>query len=138
MAREGAIAIARVLMHEPTAALASTATAPANATPGQMAGQWTGRLEHFDGPVPLHLKVTPEGKVELTFANRPPLLLQDAAFGGTTLTGWLDALLRTREDYHGVTPLRFRLWRQGDKLTGFAMANVTGYFGLPFYVELTR
>jgi hypothetical protein len=31
-----------------------------------------------------------------------------------------------------------RLWREGNRLTGFAMQTMNGYFALSSYLELTR
>ncbi|MCX6630617.1 MAG: serine hydrolase [Candidatus Solibacter sp.] len=137
VARDAAIRVARVLVNEPTA-VAAAAPATERTMPAGMAGVWSGKLEHFDGAVGMRLTILADGKVEVRFGNRPPQWMMEPVFGQTNLTGWVDALLRTREDYHGVAPLRFRLWRDGDKVSGFAMSNVTGYFGLPSYVELTR
>jgi CubicO group peptidase (beta-lactamase class C family) len=138
MAWEVALRISRILVNEPSANAAIPAPVRSPNPPPELTGAWSGKLEHYDGPVPLRLRVQAGGAVEVSFGNRPPVSVRDAAFGQAYMTGTVDALLRTREDYHGVAPLQFRLWCDGNRLTGFAMATVTGYFGLSQFVELVR
>ncbi|MCU1232429.1 MAG: hypothetical protein JWP63_396 [Candidatus Solibacter sp.] len=135
MARETALRAARVLVgEEQTPVAVQVGSEPA----GDFAGTWTGRIEHFDGAVQARLTVGADGKVELSMGNRPPIGMEEVGFGKAYFTGTVEAMLRTREDFHGLAPLRFRLWREGKRITGYAMSNVSGYFGLSSYVELVR
>ena len=110
MARETALRVARVLVGEP----APPATVVVLGAPGHMEGTWSGRIEHYDGAVPLRLTVSDDGKVEAAFGNRPAMEMTETNFGVRYFTGTAEAMLRTREDYHGAAPLRFRLWREGE------------------------
>jgi hypothetical protein len=126
-------------VNEPFASAATTAAEVRGPRPPpEFAGVWSGELEHYDGPVKLRIGIQAGGAVEAAFANRPAVAFRDSAFGKVYMTGTVDALLRTRDDYHGVAPLQFRLWRVGNRLRGFAMSTMTGYFGLSQYVELVR
>jgi hypothetical protein len=95
-------------------------------------------MAHFEGEIPLLVKVGVDGSVEVQFAGRERQKLRDTAFENNTVGGSLEALLRTRDDYHGIPLFRFRLWRDGDRMTGFAMAYAPGYFGLSHWVSLER
>jgi CubicO group peptidase (beta-lactamase class C family) len=139
LVREVALRVARILVNEPFASAATTAAEVRGPRPPpEFAGVWSGELEHYDGPVKLRIGIQAGGAVEAAFANRPAVAFRDSAFGKVYMTGTVDALLRTRDDYHGVAPLQFRLWRVGNRLRGFAMSTMTGYFGLSQYVELVR
>ena len=111
---------------------------PPQAPPAKTVGKWRGRWAHFEGDIPLLLSIAADGSIEARAAGREPVKLRDTAFGEATVAGAAEMLVRTRDDYHGIPTVRFRLWREGSRLSGFAMASAPGYFGLSSFVTLER
>jgi hypothetical protein len=136
MARETALHAAQVLLGEgaPPAAVSPVATAG----PGDAAGTWTGLIHRYDHSVALRLTVHPDGKVDASVDNAPSIEMTEVVFGTRYLTATAESKFHARDDYQRDAPLRFRLWRDANRITGTAMSNAAGYFGLSSYVELHR
>jgi CubicO group peptidase (beta-lactamase class C family) len=113
--------------------------APApDAGPRKLEGAWLGRLAHFRGDVALRLDVTAKGEARLGLGDRPPVALREARIQDDRLTGRLEGLLEIRPDFHGNVTLELRLALDGGRLSGVALAQASGYFALPHWVDLAR
>jgi hypothetical protein len=106
--------------------------------PDAFVGEWTGALEHWDGEIPIVLRVTGEGSATIRLAKRPPVQLHEVSFASGMLKGQTRGHLKTQEGYHGPVALEFSLERAGDKLIGIAVAKAEGYFALSHGVRLRR
>ncbi|HVR73092.1 MAG TPA: serine hydrolase [Planctomycetota bacterium] len=101
-------------------------------------GTWRGRLEHFDGDIPLELRVEDSGAVAISFSGRRRGELEGVRIRGTRFEGRTSAPLRTQAGFHGVPNLELRLERSGERLTGVCVALAQGYFALSHWVALER
>jgi hypothetical protein len=104
----------------------------------KLTGTWEGRLEHFDGDIPLRLVVKDANTVEVSFGGRPPLRLRNAGAADREVHGRVEALIRTQLGFHGVPDLDFRLEFREGRLRGIVVAIAEGYFAMAYWVELER
>ena len=103
----------------------SPAAKPSPATPAPfLTGNWVGRIQTYNGDVPLTFSIAQSGEVQAQLGSTPATLLQNARFGsrfgkqfldGRLLAGDLGTLEDTGPDAYD---LDFELYQQDQKLYG--------------------
>ncbi|MBI2946985.1 MAG: beta-lactamase family protein [Verrucomicrobia bacterium] len=106
--------------------------------PEPFVGEWKGALAHWEGDIPMVLRVAGDGNVTVRLAKREPIPVREVAFANRTLKGQMRGLLKTQEGYHGPVTLEFNLNRAGEELIGIGVAKAEGYFALSHGVRLSR
>ena len=119
-------------------ALGAGVRSAATSTTNSFAGNWEGKLAHFEGDIPLRLEVGTNGVVRAKLGTRDFAQLDRVAFRQGKLHGETEGFLKTQPGYHGPVNLEFRLERGGERLTGVCVASARGYFALSHYVELQK
>jgi len=105
--------------------------------PSGFVGAWNGRVVHFDGDIPVTIEIKDKDTVNVKLGNAN-LQAREVRFDKDRFSGRVDAAIRTQDSYHGVPTIDFRLKREGNRMTGTAVALASGYFALSHWVELTR
>ncbi len=111
---------------------------PKDAGKPDYAGQWKGRIAHFDGDIDVLLTVEKDGAAKVALGNGNAIPMRGVSLD-LVFTGNIDGKLRVQDGYHGTPILTFRLEQQdADRMTGTVFAAASGYFGVSFWIEVTR
>lgn len=122
------------------------ASAPATADTGlslrpEWVGEWRGRIQTYEGNVPLTLDIQPDGAVEVSLGDEPATPLRSVSFRAGRLVGRFAGMIpaeETRRHPHNVLlDLRLRDGRLAGAATALAEEPVA-YFALSSYAELEK
>lgn len=114
--------------------------APNNSSesPTQYTGLWKGTFAHFDGDVPVELRISSPGDAKIRFGGGGERPLRVYSGQGDIFVAQTDVKFATLPSYHGVPTLEVRLQREGDQLAGVGVSLAEGYFALSNWMELNR
>ncbi len=86
--------------------------------PDHLLGTWSGHIHTYNGDLPLHLTLQPDGDVHIKLANQMTTLLNDPAFQNNTLTGRFNADIGTDDANKHPNHLRLNLKLRENALNG--------------------
>lgn len=131
--------LAAVLFPDAPVAAPEPEDPPNREQPTGWQGKWTGKIAHHDGDVPVELEFRTARFVRVQIGKSPQWRMNDSLFQDDgEFRGTVTVRLPTQRGFHGNPALEFRLNRDGDRLTGAAVALASGYFALSHWVVLER
>ena len=107
----------------------------------ELAGDWSGTLRTYEGPVAMRLQIKSDGNVQAWIGDQPGAAVSNVSFSDGRLSGTFAARIPTSDAARWPHNVSLGLLLLGGKLRGEVTANSTAdriYFSLSSYAELGR
>ena len=102
-------------------------------------GKWKGRIAHFNGDIPLTLTIKDAETVLAVFGRSGSTKLDNPVFGKSLAGTTGEIHIPVQDGFHGRVEGSFNLrLTPPNRLTGTLFASASGYFGVSFWVDLSR